>query len=122
MYRVAMLAAGTEDDGLLPGQRFQMAMSRTEHLLNLYNPYDPVLKRFHIINKWEKPIAMGYAGIYGERALGAAAERITECNVSGLIGKTHSENPYFASEHVMSQVRATVLSPSAVVPVKLTQQ
>jgi len=122
MYRVAMLAAGTEDDGLLPGQRFQMAMSRTEHLLNLYNPADPVLKRFHVINKWEKPSAMGYAGIYGERSLGTAAERITDCNVSGVIGKTHDEEAYFASERLMNQVRATVLWPKAVVPVKLTQQ
>lgn len=122
MYRVAMLAAGVEDDGLLPGQRFQMAMSRTDHLLNLYNPIDPALKRFHVIDKWEKPSAMGYAGVYGERSLGTAAERITECNVSGIVGKSHDEYPYFASERLMSQVRATVLWPSAVVPVKLTQQ
>lgn len=109
MYRIAMLAAGVENDGLLPGARFEMAMSRTDHLLNLYNPWDPALKRYRFVDKFQRPVAMGYTGIYGEWMLGPAAARITECNVGGIIGKTHHEAPYFASERVMSQVRATVL-------------
>jgi hypothetical protein len=109
MYRVAMLAPGVEDYGLVPGARFDLAIHRIDRLLNLYNPADPALKRYRFVSKSERPTAMGYSGIVGESRLGDASARITECNVSGIIGKTHNEDPYFASERVMSQVRNTVL-------------
>lgn len=122
MYRVAMLAAGAEDDGLLPGARFQMAMSRTDHLLNLYNPCDPVLKRYRVVSKYEKPEAMGYGGIVGERMLGEAALRITERDVSHIVGKSHNEDDYFASESVMRQVRSTVLVAPIVLPATVAKK
>lgn len=113
LYRIAMLAPGVEDDGLLPGARFEMALARTERLLNLYNPADPVLKRYRVVNKFEKPIAMGYSGIACEHLLGPAAGRIVECNVSGIVGRSHDEDHYFGSESVMQQVRRIVLGPAA---------
>jgi hypothetical protein len=108
-YRLALLAAGVEDNGLMPGARFEMAMSRTDHLLSLYNPADPALKRFRLVNKWERPTAMGYSGIAGKPYLGDAAARITECNVSGIVGRTHDDDTYWQSEQVMCQVRQVVL-------------
>lgn len=122
MYRVAMMAAGVEDDGLMPGARFEMAMSRTDQLLNLYNPCDPALKRYRVVSKCEKPTAMGYTGIVGEALLGDAALRIAERNVSGVVGKTHDEDGYFASEYVMQQVRATVLMGPVVLSAKVAKK
>ena len=122
MYRVAMLAAGVEDDGLMPGARFQMAMQRTDYLLNLYNPIDPILKRYRVVSKYEKPTAMGYTGIVGEGFLGETALRICERNVSGIVGKTHNEDGYFQSEYLMRQVRSTVLVGPIVVPAKVAKK
>lgn len=122
MFRVALLAAGAEDDGLMPGARFEMAMSRTDHLLNLYNPCDPVLKRYRVVSKCEKPIAMGYTGVYGTSQLSGADARITERDVSGVVGKSHNEDGYFCSEMVMQQVRELVLGGPVVLSAKVAKK
>lgn len=122
LYRVAILAAGVENNGLMPGARFQMAMSRTEQLLNFYNSCDPILRRYHLVSKGEHPVAMGYTGIVGEDALGGAAQRIWEQDVSEIVGKSHNEDGYFQSEHVMRQVRATVLVPPVALSAKVAKK
>jgi hypothetical protein len=121
-YKVAMLAAGVEDDGLMPGARFQMAMSSTELLLNYYNSCDPALKRYHFVEKCTKPTAMGYTGVVGESSLGEAVERIRECNVTGIIGKTHDSYGYLASERIMGEIRREFVGGSAEQPATVAKR
>lgn len=108
MFRIALIAPASEDDALLPGARFEMTMSRTEHLLSFYNPCDRALKFFHVVDKCQRPDAIGLNGIYGISHL-EGAERITERNVSGFLGKSHDEDMYLGSRQLMDEVRAAVL-------------
>jgi hypothetical protein len=108
-YRIAMLAAGVEDDGLLPGANFQMAMARTDLLLNFYNSCDPALKRYRFTDKCTRPTAMGYSGIVGDSSLGPAGARIRERDVAGIIGKTHESYGYLNSESIMGEIRREMI-------------
>jgi hypothetical protein len=114
-YNVALIAPGVEDDSLRPGARFQMALPMTAQMLVTYNPVDPILKRFHFVDKSERPTAMGYTGVVGLNYWDEASQRIVERNVSGIVGRSHFEVSYLGSSSIMAQVRELVMSapPSA---------
>jgi hypothetical protein len=108
-FRVAMIAAGADDDSLLPDDRFPVAALSAEQIFNTFNPCDPALKRYRFVDRCEKPAAMGYSGIYGMPMLGTAATQIRQMNVSGIVGKSHDERRYLHSETIMQEVRQVVL-------------
>lgn len=109
--RVALLAGGAEADGLLPGGSFAFAPQSIEKLLNLYNPCDPALKHYRVVDKCTRPEAIGYVGVAGEGTLRASGANIAQRNVSGIIGRSHDEELYFRSESIMRQVRDFLISP-----------
>jgi hypothetical protein len=110
-YRVAMIAPAFEDDGLLPGAKFQMALSLTERMYVTINACDPILKRFHWADKWEHPTAVGYSGLLGVGQLRAAGHRIVYRDVSNLVGRTHFEVQHLGSAAVMTDVRHMIFAP-----------
>ncbi len=103
--RVALLAGGAEYDGLLPGGMFGHALNSSERLLNLYNPCDPALKHYRVIDKFVRPEAIGCVGVGGENSLTNGGANITQRNVSGIIGRSHDEERYFHSDSIMRDVR-----------------
>lgn len=100
MHRVSLIAPAIDQDWLSPRGRYGMAMTRVEHLVNLYNSSDPILRRFRFIDSLSRPIAAGFAG------LGAIADppstsplqtqdRIEQYDCRSSIGVTHSELSYY---------------------------
>lgn len=106
-YRLAILAGGAEADGLAPGGMFDQTMSRTEQLLNLYNPCDPALKHYRAIDKCTRPQAIGHAGIVGLGWLDTS--KITQRDISAIVGRSHDEQRYFHSPSIMGQTRETLV-------------
>src|SRR5262249_49581824 len=108
-YRMAMMAAAAEADGLAPGGMFDQALNRTSELLNLYNPSDPALKHFPAIDKFTRPEPIGYGGVMGLGQIDSS--KITQRNVSGIVGRSHDEQRYFHSPSIMGQTRALLVKP-----------
>jgi hypothetical protein len=109
-FRLAMIAAGADDDSLLPGDRFPLALSTSEQILNVFNTCDPALKRYRAVSRCENPVAMGYAGIYGVSILGPSAQLVRQMNASHIVGKSHDEMRYLRSPVIMHELRGVLLS------------
>lgn len=60
--RVTMLAAAVENDGILPGGRYERAMNSTDRLLLLNNSRDKALLLFWVIDR-SRPAALGRTGL-----------------------------------------------------------
>ncbi len=60
--RVSLIAPAFDRNELNAGGDYELAMSRVERLVNLYNSSDPVLKRFRFIDVGS-PVAAGFLGI-----------------------------------------------------------
>jgi hypothetical protein len=112
-YKLAMVAPAVEDDCLRPGARFEMAMSLTANMYVTINQCDPILKRFHFVDKCERPTAMGYTGVAGMGQLGDARERIVHRNVCESVGRTHYEVEHLASGTIVNDVRRLIFAPPA---------
>ena len=107
--RAVLLAAAIHSDWLLPGRPRESIWPVTDRIAVLYNSSDPVLQRYHVIERRCKPQALGYVGFWGEQQLGPDAERLTNRDVSCHVGRTHDINAYFCSPTVMSWVGQTAL-------------
>jgi hypothetical protein len=108
--RVALWAAAEDDDWLVPGRYHGQALGMAEHWLITYNCCDPVLARYHLLQKWVKPVAMGYSGVAGRNLLPADLDaRIEEWDVSNLVGSTHDLEPYLYSPAIAGRTRDVVL-------------
>jgi hypothetical protein len=102
--RAAFLAPAIDDYAFARGQVYQNAVGVVEQPLVTFNPCDPVLKRYDIIDRCRRhEMAMGYAGIANDGGIGAM-----ELNVSGYIGRSHDERRYLHSSAIMNTIRPYV--------------
>jgi len=109
--RVVLQAAAMNNQWWLPGGYHDQSFSQVERLLLLYNPCDPVLRRYPRLDPGCSGQALGYTGLGRPGRLGQDAERLEQANVCCQIGKTHDERAYFASETLMRRARETLLAP-----------
>ena len=107
--RAVLLAAAIHSDWLLPGRPHEDIWPVTDRMSVLYNSSDPVLRRYHAIERRGRPQALGYVGFWGWQQLGAAAKRVSNRDVSCYVGRTHDVDAYFCSSTVMNWVRETTL-------------
>jgi hypothetical protein len=89
--RVVMLVGAMDHHWLNPGQRYGLAMSRVERLLNVKNTLDGALG-LYTIRKPGATFALGGPGFDAAdlAALGSEAAKITELDVSRYTGAGHS--------------------------------
>jgi len=101
--RSVMVAPAVDDDAFAPGEIFQNAAGVVDESLVLFNPCDPILKRYGIIDRCQRhEMAMGYVGMAGN---GISAQQM---NVSRYIGKSHDERLYLNSSAIMGTIRPYV--------------
>ncbi|MGM0488647.1 MAG: hypothetical protein ACQESR_18060 [Planctomycetota bacterium] len=94
--RVVLLAAAVHRTWLRPGGYHDRALANTDYLLNVFNSEDPVLKRYRFLYKGSRPRAFGYTGIF-VRGLGAAGERVEQCDARWVVGHSHALFRYLGS-------------------------
>ncbi len=107
--RVALLAAAVDYDGLLPGRDYDRALAAVDRMLITTNRADPVLKRYHLLEGRRTQRALGSLGVASLAGLGWMAERIEQLNASGIVGRSHDDDRYYASPYVAEQLRRTLL-------------
>ena len=75
-------------------------------MLILYNSQDPVLKRYWMIDKKNRPRAIGYVGLswYDDEL------SIGQFDVRAQIGRSHDERKYFTSSFVTEKLRDTIIA------------
>ncbi len=107
--RAVLLAAACDNDWLLPGRHFGHALGQTEHLLNIYNSCDPVLKRYHLLyHRRSCAEALGYTGVVGWNMLGYERTKISQYDACCIVGKQHNWVPYFESRTLVGQMVPSV--------------
>ena len=107
--RVVLMAAALDNDWLLPGHFHGRALSQTDAVLSLYNSCDPVLKRYHLLQRCSRAQALGYTGAVGPLRCPDGFARFEQHDVCRVIGRTHHETSYFFSCALMSHARRYLL-------------
>jgi hypothetical protein len=108
--RVALWAAAEHNDSLLPGRFHGAALPMGDRWYITVNCCDPVLARYHMIDKCSDPVALGYAGIWGMNLIDPAIQaRIEQANVSNIVGGTHDRQPYLYSPYIAGRTREYTL-------------
>jgi len=97
--RVSMVAAAVESDGVLPGGRYERAMSSTDRLLLLNNSRDKALRLFWVIDR-SRPKALGRAGL--ETALPNSFT--TQYDWEQTFGQDHSIWNYFDRPIIVDRI------------------
>ncbi len=106
---VALLGAAEDSDWLLPGQRNDQALSQTEHLLNVYNSSDHVLRFYHFIyGRRCNADALGYVGLSTGQLTAEQRAKVSQCDAGSTIGSEHSSNNYLRSPCLLAKMRPLV--------------
>lgn len=101
-FRVVLMAAAVNNDWLLPGRYHGRAFLQTDKALVLYNSCDPVLKRYHFLEKCRRPRALGFTGL---ATCGGLPEHVAQRDVCCVVGRSHREANYFCSSGLMDLAR-----------------
>lgn len=89
--RVVHMAAAIDSDWLLPGRRYDLAMSETEHLILLNNSCDRALRFYHrIYCKHGGPEAVGYIGMPTAGLPSSEQAKSEQYDLCCQIGPDHS--------------------------------
>ena len=108
--RVAMWAAAVHNDWLIPGRFHGNALPMADRWYIPINNCDPVLARYHALERHGNPVALGYAGMWGMNLLHPTVRsRIEQEYVSNIVGKSHDQAPYLYSPYIAARTRETVL-------------
>jgi hypothetical protein len=107
---VVLWAAALHNHWLLPGHYHGCALPMAQHWLIYVNGCDPVLMRYHMLEKCGDPAALGYTGLAGLNSLPPhLRSRFEQLQVSHIIGKTHDVRPYVYSPVVSGRTRQYLL-------------
>jgi len=124
--RTVLLAAALDHHWLVPGQRFGRALYRSEAVINVRNDHDIVLNAYPFRRLFSHR-ALGESGVTRRDrfALGEVNGRLTEMDVTHLIGTGHlwynyhrrpeiacALRPYFYFDDVQQPAAATAPPPS----------
>lgn len=85
------VSGAIDQDWLASGKYFGNALSIVDQYLNIYNPADPLLKRYKKLSpkKTEPGIALGYEGIVNLNSLKSFGIPTKQMNVTEVAGKSH---------------------------------
>jgi hypothetical protein len=106
--RVVLHSPGVSNQWLYPGRPHGSYGLAADHTLLMYNPCDPVLKRFRFIDPCSRPEALGYTGLGSPSSLDGEG-LFEQQNTSGTIGRSHSSYDYLHSPSLMDATRSVLL-------------
>lgn len=97
LVRVSLIAPAFDRTWLATGREYGCAINSVDHLVNIYNAQDPVLRRFRFIDRVTTPIAAGFSGLADPRATQPlqADRRITQFDCGNSVGNSHDEMNYY---------------------------
>ena len=91
--KVTYLTVGgaIDQDWLEPGKYFGNALTVVDQYLNVFNPADPLLKRYKKLapKKTEPGVALGYDGLVNLSSLNSFGIPTKQMNVTEVAGKSH---------------------------------
>lgn len=87
-YHIGFVAPAVDRTWLAPWGKHRNATFNADGILCLYNPEDPVLRRFRLLDPATKPMAAGYEGFVGN-------SMIQQYDCSPCVGRTHDERTYY---------------------------
>ncbi|MFW6168843.1 MAG: hypothetical protein ACODAD_00030 [Planctomycetota bacterium] len=102
--RVVLVAAAVHRSWLGPGGYHEQALANTDHLLNIFNSQDAILKRYRFLYKCSRPEAFGYTGI-PVGGLGAASRRIEQCDARHVAGHSHALFRYLGNSCLRKRIQ-----------------
>jgi hypothetical protein len=104
--RTVLLAGALDHHWLVPGQRYGMALYRTEALVNVRNDHDFVLNAYPFRRLFSHR-ALGESGVTRRDrwALGAMNARLAEMDVTPLIGRGHLWQHYCDHSEIACALR-----------------
>ncbi len=107
--RIVLAAAAVDHDWLNPGERYDRAICRAECIVNLQNRCDYALLLYPL----RKPFGVAALGQRGltrrdTRMLGGLANRLTEVDVSDLLGKEHLWPYYYRQPAIARTITQSV--------------
>jgi hypothetical protein len=104
--RAVFAASAIDHDWLNPGARYERALCVTECLLNLHNHKDPALK-IYPLRRIGSSRALGCVGFTekDQRALGEARRRVSNWDVSEIVGMGHLWPNYVKRPSLASRLR-----------------
>ncbi|HVX63939.1 MAG TPA: alpha/beta hydrolase, partial [Pirellulales bacterium] len=107
--QVVFISPAIDDDWLLPGHRFDLALSQVKGMLLLNNSADPVMKRYHwLYGRRSEAEALGHSGLYCRGLGGETRAKIVQVDAAGVIGVKHGCQPYFQSASLLARMRPYV--------------
>ena len=107
--QATLLAPAIDSHSLTPYGGFHLVLSQAERVRIVYNSQDPVLKRYWMMDRRERPRAMGYVGWEGDWD-----SRVEQTDVACEVGHSHWERDYFDSPTVLKLLaEANLNSPPA---------
>ena len=96
------MAPAFQNTWLMPGAFHSRALAQVDRMLVLYNPRDPILRRYRLIAPGAGAQALGYTGLVGLEPLGPLAGRVDQVNVSDEVGRSHDHDRYLESSYFPS--------------------
>jgi hypothetical protein len=87
-YRIGFVAPAIDRNWLAPWGKHRDATIKADGVVSMYNPEDPVLRRFRLLDHDTKPIAAGHRGFIGN-------PMIQQYDCSSCVGRTHDERTYY---------------------------
>lgn len=104
--RTVLAAAAMDHDWFNPGERFEMALCRTESMIHFRNRHDLPLV-FHPTHHLFATPALGRVGITESDhwSLGQTSCRVSECDVTDLIGLGHVWSHYYNQPAIASAMK-----------------
>ena len=107
-YRVALLAPASHHHAFAQGSFHGEAPAVVDQWFVTLNHCDPALRRYRIVSRCDRAVALGAVGLDAS-ALGPHAPRWELADVSSQVGRTHDEESYLASPHVVQRLRELLL-------------
>lgn len=103
--RTVFAAAGIDHHWMNPGDRFGLALTQVESLMNVYNDKDLAL-HFYPMQRWFADEALGEEGFRPRdlRALGWQACKLWQLNATRLLGFGHAWMYYYARPQIAAAV------------------
>lgn len=102
--RGVLLAAALDSDWLAPGRRYGEALHQVDELLILLNSCDPALRFYPLLCPQTRPVALGREGVWSWSQLGDQRYKVTQRDVSGVIGRHHDWRRYATSGYVLRMI------------------
>jgi len=111
--RVVSWAAALDRDWLLPGEYHGEALSQIDKLLLLNNSCDRALRRYYVLDKYTRPVALGAVGL-AARPLGPESAKVAQCDVCSRVGRVHSSDHYVHDPLITGRTWRALMGPSPV--------